>query len=329
MSILDPPPDQDDPRQPDWLPLGRAHGQTRDFPAMALALLPYLLETVNVFDVDGSIIASTADLSGILGYAHGWQGRIPFDLIHPDDRDRVATVFAQCASQPNSSFSGQFRLYHADGSLVHVEAVIHNLLHDPAVGGLVLTTRNITSLVETEESLRQAIGALDYQASHDYLTDLPNRAALIRHLEDLLVTGRAETALVAMYVDLDDFKVINDTHGHHVGDAVLKVMARRLSGAIRKSDFVARIGGDEFLVINHGRNAASHWAITAERIRTALNAPIRIDDLTLTATASVGVVAANGPTSPTDILRQADIAMYRAKSAGRDQYYFEEIKPGG
>ena len=313
---------------PDWLPLGRAQGQTRDFPAMALALLPCLLETVNVLDVDGSIIASTADLTGALGYAQGWQGRVPFDLIHPDDRDRVASVFAQCVNEPGSSFSGQFRLYDATGKLVHVEAVIHNLLDQPAVAGLVVTSRNITSLVEAQESLRQAVEALDHQASYDYLTDLPNRAALIRHLETLLVPRRSDPSLIAMYVDLDEFKAINDTHGHHVGDEVLKVVAQRLTGAIRKSDFVARIGGDEFLVINHGRGTTPNWTITADRIRSAINDDIRLDELTLRVTASVGVVAAHGPASATEILRQADIAMYRAKDLGRDQYHFEEIEPG-
>ncbi|MGH9305303.1 MAG: diguanylate cyclase domain-containing protein [Acidimicrobiales bacterium] len=311
--------------QPDWLPVGTARGQDRDFPAMALALLPCLLETVTVLDADGSIVTTTADLTGAIGYTHGWQGRVPFDLIHPDDRERVTGVFAQCLAESGSRFGGTFRLFHADGSLVHVEAVLYNRLDDPVVEGLVLATRNITELIEAQELLRQAVAALDHQASHDHVTGLPNRSALTRHLLESMASSRRDTELVVMYLDLDNFKAVNDSQGHGVGDEVLKIVALRLTGAIRRSDFVARIGGDEFVIVNHGPTATDNWPVTAERITTRLAEAILLGGTSWTMTASVGIVSAPCPMDPDALIQKADAAMYQAKRQGGHQHHFEQL----
>ncbi|MFL5845196.1 MAG: putative bifunctional diguanylate cyclase/phosphodiesterase [Solirubrobacteraceae bacterium] len=169
------------------------------------------------------------------------------------------------------------------------------------------------------EAARHYESAL-HMAAHDGLTGLPNRGALLERLRSsLLRNRRAGRTLAVLFVDLDRFKTINDTHGHDVGDEVLRTVARRLDADLRPGDTVARLGGDEFVVLCEGVSGAEDGLEVARRIRTCLSEPMMVGTAKLSVTASVGVAL---PTRAGDdakeLLRLADVAMYRAKAAGRD-----------
>ena len=164
---------------------------------------------------------------------------------------------------------------------------------------------------------------LAFLATHDPLTGLPNRTLILDRIEQMLVRGRRSQAPVAaLFIDLDNFKGINDTLGHGAGDRLLKAVAERLRGAIRDTDALGRLGGDEFVVIAEGMSLAAGPELIAERLLEALAPPFKLDEsesTRLAVTASVGIAMGDRP-SAEDFLRDADIAMYRAKWDGRNRF---------
>ena len=161
-------------------------------------------------------------------------------------------------------------------------------------------------------------------AQHDALTGLPNRLALLMRLGQLLPEARRHKLTMAiMFLDLDRFKIINDTLGHQVGDELLREVACRLSKVVRETDFVARLGGDEFVVILPGITNPSDAAIVANKIIAALSSPIEAEGHELHTSPSIGIslFPDDGPDGDT-ILKNADTAMYHAKAAGRNNYQF-------
>ncbi|MCB9484363.1 MAG: sensor domain-containing diguanylate cyclase [Dehalococcoidia bacterium] len=161
--------------------------------------------------------------------------------------------------------------------------------------------------------------ALRLQALHDPLTGLPNRIQLLQRLNDFLAGARERGVPVAMcVVDLDSFKHVNDSYGHPAGDAMLVASARRLQESVRETDLVARIGGDEFVVLLGGADDSSIDAIT-RRIVDRISAPLVFDGAEMHTTVSVGVAITDGSATPDALFRDADSALYRAKSLGRNQ----------
>jgi diguanylate cyclase (GGDEF)-like protein len=166
-----------------------------------------------------------------------------------------------------------------------------------------------------------------HQALHDSLTGLPNRALILDRAEQMIVRARRNnTECAALYIDLDGFKQVNDTLGHDGGDRLLKTVASRLQSALRESDSIARIGGDEFVALVEGSHTASSPQFVAERIMEVLKEPFEINDTArglIAITASIGI-ASGRQGSATDLLRDADIALYEAKAAGRNCFvHFE------
>jgi diguanylate cyclase (GGDEF)-like protein len=171
--------------------------------------------------------------------------------------------------------------------------------------------RNLTEREEFQQRLA-------HEASHDGLTKLPNRNAVLRHLDSAMArTRRSSTSLALLFIDLDEFKAINDRYGHHAGDQVLQETARRLLESIRDGDLAGRLGGDEFLIVAEpiaGIEAASRLA---ERIQDRVTQPIVIDGATVIPKISIGIGLADGFLSSEELLRDADLAVYRAKSLGK------------
>ena len=179
----------------------------------------------------------------------------------------------------------------------------------------VLTSAVVTGWNRSEARLR-------HHAFHDPLTDLPNRALLLDRLEQALSRNRRNAQMFAvLFVDLDHFKSINDSHGHAVGDAVLKRVAATLQGSVRPGDTVARLGGDEFVVVLEKVEDLSEAVAVSDRVRAALEQPQLIADQQLSVATSIGIALdADGEQSPADLLRSADTALGRAKTAGRARY---------
>lgn len=174
------------------------------------------------------------------------------------------------------------------------------------------------SLAEREEFRRR----LSHEASHDSLTQVANRRAVMTHLERSLArTHRSSTKLAVMFIDLDGFKAVNDMEGHPVGDAVLCAVARRLVTTVRQGDQVGRVGGDEFVVVAEPVNGVEEALTLAARIREAICAPISSPDLTVSVDASIGIaiVDADCSLNADELLRDADLAVYKAKGKGRGQ----------
>jgi diguanylate cyclase (GGDEF)-like protein len=175
----------------------------------------------------------------------------------------------------------------------------------------------------TDEELARREEELSFLATHDALTGLPNRTLILDRVEQMLARSRrSQTPVAALFVDLDNFKSINDTLGHGVGDELLRAVTARLGGAVRDADALGRLGGDEFVVISEELSLAAGPELVAERLLDALQQPFKLgpDKQTrLTVTASIGI-AAGEHTSAEELLRNADIAMYRAKWDGKNRY---------
>jgi diguanylate cyclase (GGDEF)-like protein len=175
----------------------------------------------------------------------------------------------------------------------------------------------------TDDELARRDEELAFMATHDPLTGLPNRTLILDRVEQMLARGaRSNTPVAALFIDLDNFKAINDTMGHGVGDELLQAVAARLKGVVRQADGLGRLGGDEFVVIAEELSLAAGPELVAERLLAALEQPFKLGadgDIVLTVTASVGIASGERITAET-LLRDADLAMYSAKWDGKNRY---------
>jgi diguanylate cyclase (GGDEF)-like protein/PAS domain S-box-containing protein len=207
----------------------------------------------------------------------------------------------------------EWELTDATGRIRYAESAISNLIGDPSVGALVVNTRDATDQVALERQLR-------HQAFHDPLTGLANRALLADRAERALMrSARSGASVAVVLVDLDSFKFVNDSLGHQVGDVVLGEVARRLESLVRSEDTVARLGGDEFVILIDDVSGMEETQILAERVREVLRPRFSLPGWDYAVTASVGVaVGSASEVDVHDLLRDADTAMYVAKTGGKD-----------
>jgi diguanylate cyclase (GGDEF)-like protein len=178
-----------------------------------------------------------------------------------------------------------------------------------------------SALAIEHAALKQTQEALLREATHDALTGLPNRALIRDRIEQLIARGHRNNTLgAAMYLDLDGFKVINDHFGHAVGDEVLQAVASRLATTLRGVDTIGRMGGDEFVVLIDGGTLEGSAELAAERLLNVLHQPFEINDMPLAITASIGIAIVAHDSLAGDLLRDADVALYEAKAAGKNRY---------
>ncbi|GLV98611.1 membrane associated phosphodiesterase [Streptomyces lavendulae subsp. lavendulae] len=238
-------------------------------------------------------------------------------LIHPDDLGRVVHevrrfLAAPPAEEPTTRIECRFE--SGSGEWLNVESTVNR--HQ---GGLILNSRDVTERVRLQAQLQ-------HSAEHDPLTDLPNRALFTRRVRQALTGRRAgDHSTAVLFIDLDGFKAVNDTIGHQAGDELLVEAARRLQDAVRAGDTAARLGGDEFaaLILGDGSRdrSAREYQVheIAERLRSTLSQPYRIAGSEVRVAASIGVAFADPGITPSDLMRNADLAMYRAKAGGKDR----------
>ena len=230
------------------------------------------------------------------------------EITHPDDLRAAATQRARLELGIADTYLLEQRYVRSDGEFVWARTRV-SVTEDE---GVALAITHIEDVTEQ----RMVAEQLTHAATHDGLTELPNRAALVERLDELL--ARAEVGQVSvLFIDLDNFKIVNDSLGHGVGDELLRQVASRLRHVIRDTDRLARLGGDEFVVLVDG---GVDPAVVAERLRRAVQRPIVIDEHELVVTASIGfAVNSSSDLTADELLRDADAAMYRAKAAGRDR----------
>lgn len=250
--------------------------------------------------------------------ADGW-----YRLLHPDDVPMIDNYLADLLPGPRDAFRLEFRLRHRDGLYVPVLARGY-VLRDGDGKALRISGVN-TDLTERKRTERH-IQELAYS---DHLTGLHNRRFLIEELAHVLLRGQRSGHYGALlYLDLDNFKLLNDTMGHDSGDLLLREAAQRLRLTVRHSDQLARLGGDEFVVVLEGladsvHGAASEAERVAAKILAALGQPYQIGSLVFKSTASVGMTLFDGhATNIESLLKQADLALYRAKEEGRNRARF-------
>jgi diguanylate cyclase (GGDEF)-like protein/PAS domain S-box-containing protein len=276
---------------------------------------------------NASDVTAILDASGQLRYvspaAERVWGQTPasladqnvFDMVHPDDTAAGQVHFVEVVRQSGLTLSTELRLQHADSTWRDFEVVATNLLDQPAVAGVVATYRDVTERKAFERQLR-------HLAFHDALSQLPNRALFLDRLEQALARAQRHARSVAvLFLDLDNFKMVNDSLGHHAGDALLQEVATRLRTCLRTEDTAARLGGDEFAVLLEEVTDPNEVVAVAERILSALRSPVDIAGRAVTIGVSIGIELSTPADERGDeLLRRADLALYRAKADGKGGY---------
>ena len=282
------------------------------------SLIENARDIIIILDEKGFCRYVSPSLERILGYPTAEVlGRSVFDLIHPDELPMVDQVFKGIIQMPRVGLGlAEYRVRHKDGFWCVLEAVATNLLAEPSVRGIVVNCHDVTERKVAEDQLL-------HDALHDALTELPNRALLTDRLGQAFARAKRHPSyqFAVLFLDLDRFKVINDSQGHRTGDRLLVAVARRLLTCLRPGDTAARLGGDEFVILLEEIQGVDEAIAQAKEIRKAIERPIYLEGHKFLITASIGIaLSTNKYQWPGDILRDADIAMYRAKALGKARY---------
>jgi diguanylate cyclase (GGDEF)-like protein/PAS domain S-box-containing protein len=281
------------------------------------SLVQHASDLITVVDADLTVLYQSPSIERVLGYsAEKIVGCRFSELLVPGEETRFLHLLGDGSDSPGREGEAiECSLRHKDGNPRQFEVLWTNLLHDEAVGGIVLNGRDVSERKAFEEQLA-------HQAFHDPVTNLANRALFVERVRHALTrTRRGDGAVAVVFLDVDDFKTINDSLGHAAGDQVLVEVARRLDASIRGSDTAARFGGDEFAVLLEDVESVQEAADAAERILEAFTEPLELDQKQLLLRASVGIAVADNPgTDADDLVRNADAAMYIAKRDGKGGY---------
>jgi diguanylate cyclase (GGDEF)-like protein/PAS domain S-box-containing protein len=279
------------------------------------AMVEHSSDVVLLVDADGTMNYASPGLASTLGHRpHDWTGRSLVDLVASDDRDAAASELQKAAKLPHGEMvKFEASLVRVDGQRRRMEATIANLLGGDAVDGLVATFRDVTEQRNLERQL-------SHRAFHDELTGLANRALFLDRMDHALRVTRPDgDPVVVLFVDLDDFKSVNDALGHGVGDQMLRSIADRIRQVAGAGDTPARLGGDEFALLLEDRGGVDRALDVAEGLLESLRQPVALAGYDLTVLASVGVAVSAPGMTTAGLLRDADIAMYEAKRAGKSQ----------
>jgi len=271
-------------------------------------------DVILIVDDDGKVRYATPSAVSIFGDIT-MEGTYAWELVANGKRADLTSLLAdpRVGAGSGSGYVDRDIVRH-DGRGVQVEVRASDLRQDPTVAGLVLTVRDVTEQRKLEEKLK-------HQAFHDALTGMPNRLLFQDRISRQLAAARRDgTTVGVLFVDLDDFKVVNDTMGHGVGDELLVAVGLRLSGLIRACDTAARLGGDEFaLLLASAADSAAVEAV-AERVVEVFSEPFALASGSVLITVTVGVATTSDSADTDELLRHADLALYAAKAAGKRQW---------
>jgi len=263
---------------------------------------------------DGKVRYATPSATSIFGRM-AIEGAYLRDLVADGERDDLVRTHLQMRADASGSSRYVDRgITRRDGVRVQVQVRSSDLRDDPTVGGVVLTLRDVTAQRQLEEQLK-------HQAFHDALTGLPNRLLFQDRISQQLgAVSRNSRVTGVLFADLDDFKVVNDTMGHSVGDELLVATAARLSGLIRGCDTAARLGGDEFALLIADVPGPAAVEEAADRVVRAFSEPFVLGPGAVLTTVTVGVATSQDSADTDELLRHADLALYAAKATGKRQW---------
>ncbi len=271
-------------------------------------------DLISIIDREGKVLYHSPSLIRVLGYQPRERIGAPLgDLVHPEDRPRIEKAFLDLLEEAGRVARIELRIQHRNGSQRVLESILTNLLDQPSVHGIVVNSRDITERKNAEEQLV-------HDALHDSLTGLPNRVLFLDRLGHCLDKSprHPDYRFAVLFLDLDRFKLVNDSFGHLIGDQLLVQVSQRLTACLRPTDSLARLGGDEFAILLDDVGDAGNAVRVAGRIREELETPFRLEGREIYSGTSIGIALSTPETrEPEELLRDADTAMYRAKSQGR------------
>jgi diguanylate cyclase (GGDEF)-like protein/PAS domain S-box-containing protein len=280
------------------------------------ALVENASDLVLILDIESRIKYASPAAEQVWRYSpDALLGRAFGDLVHLDDRPAANGALEQAYHRPRVTLTAELRLPYADGRWRDCEVIVSNRLGQAGVEGIVVTCRDITDRKAHEQQLTRL-------AFRDPLTGLANRALLLDRLERALDSSGWSTRSVAIvFLDLDNFKVVNDSLGHEQGDGLLIEVATRLEGCLRPGDTAARLGGDEFTLLLEDATQADA-VVVAERVVRSLSDPIQVAGRSVVVSGSLGLALSSpgGRDRPAALLRKADLAMYQAKAGGKARW---------
>jgi diguanylate cyclase (GGDEF)-like protein/PAS domain S-box-containing protein len=276
------------------------------------ALTEQSTDIILIADPSGEITYASPSVHTVLA-VHGDSlvGTNMIDLVHPDDFEKVTSTGPRSVGYGQNPIV-EFRLRNADGRWLHFECFVRNLIQHRNIGGIVYNARDITERKQAQDELL-------FNATHDALTGLPNRALFLGRLQNVVdrIKRHPHQAAAVLFIDIDDFKFVNDCYGHAIGDALLKEASNRLRACMRSDGTIARMGGDEFTVLVEDVTDPSDAIRVAQRIQSSFTRPFLLEGLEVFKSTSIGIALTSPETSAETVLQNADIAMYRAKDQGK------------
>ena len=282
------------------------------------ALTESAMDLVTVLDANAVIRYQSPSVKHLLGYEPGAMlGQCQFDLVHRDDAEPMRKAFGELLSRGQMERAVEFRVVNSKGEWRTLEAIGKNCLNVPEVRGIIVNTRDITDRKNIEERIQ-------HLAFHDALTGLPNRSLMQDRVSQAI--GRAERStkpFAVMFIDIDNFKNINDTLGHDVGDELLRQIAARLIDSVRTHDTIARQGGDEFIVLLDQLEGHQGATRVAQKILDALRLAFQVGGADQHVSGSIGIALyPDDGRDPPTLLKNADTAMFHGKALGKNTSQF-------
>lgn len=281
---------------------------------------------ISVVSLEGRFMLVNRSLCDIVGYEKEELEKLTFqEITHPDDLDSNLASVQRLLDGSATSYRMEKRYVRKDRQVVWTQ-LTSSVVRDAAGAPLYLIAQ-IEDITDRRRS-REKIHQLAY---YDALTGLPNRRLLKDRLKQSLVKAkRYQRSLALMFLDLDNFKLVNDTLGHDVGDELLKVVAGRLLAAVRAMDTVCRQGGDEFIIVLPEITQPEDAGVVANKIINAINEPVTLSENSLQITISIGIAVypVNGTDDAKELMKKADIAMYEGKMNGRNRFSFYQYEGG-
>lgn len=303
-----------------------AESAARENEARFRALVQHSSDVIMIVDPDGTIRYASPSMATVFGHDPArLVGTSLVSLLHPEDvgngtrfLDELARTTMRTGGTSAGVLKCEWRLQNASGSWMTVDNVGTNLLREPVIGGLVLNTRDVTEQSEIKQQYM-------HQAFHDPLTDLANRSLFLYQVGHALARhSRQATPVTVLFLDLDNFKTVNDSLGHAAGDRLLVEAARRLASCVRSSDLIARLGGDEFAVLVEDAESVDEVLVVAQRIGQTLQRPFMLGGKEVFVNASIGIARSSRGDGGDELVRNADVAMYVAKTRGKGQHVLFE-----